>query len=135
MGDPIPTAPDYGLDAPGVVQNLTIGGIACFVAGTVLSVVARPVGSLLSYGLLAWGLLAGASMCVVAFLMTRSSRRGKLMERDALLDSLGLAGNEVVLDLGCGRGLLAVGAAKRLPTGRVIAVDLWNPKDQKGANH
>ena len=37
-------------------------------------------------------------------------------------------GNETVLDIGTGRGLLAIGAAKRLRTGTVTAIDIWTPR-------
>jgi SAM-dependent methyltransferase len=127
------SAPDYGLDAPSVVRNLAIGAVACIASGLLLFVALRPVNSLLGAILLLWGAVAGSSMGIVALLMTRSSRTGKLKERDELLASLGLAGDEVVVDLGCGRGLLAIGAAKYLSTGMVIGLDLWNPKDQRGA--
>jgi ubiquinone/menaquinone biosynthesis C-methylase UbiE len=62
--------------------------------------------------------------------MVHSSRRGKLVERDRLLDGLGLRGDEDVLDVGCGRGLLLLGAAKRLPRGRAVGIDVWSAKDQ-----
>jgi arsenite methyltransferase len=35
-----------------------------------------------------------------------------------------------VLDVGCGHGLLLVGAAKHLSTGRAIGIDLWSTRDQ-----
>jgi ubiquinone/menaquinone biosynthesis C-methylase UbiE len=57
---------------------------------------------------------------------------GKLRERDRLLDALELTGAEKVLDSGCGRGLMAIGAAKRLKSGRVTGVDVWNPQDLSG---
>jgi ubiquinone/menaquinone biosynthesis C-methylase UbiE len=62
--------------------------------------------------------------------MLHSSRRGKLIERDRLLDGLGLRGDELVLDVGCGRGLLLIGAAKRVPAGRAVGVDVWSQADQ-----
>jgi ubiquinone/menaquinone biosynthesis C-methylase UbiE len=43
-----------------------------------------------------------------------------------------LKGNETVLDAGCGRGLLLIEAAKHLPRGRAIGVDLWQTMDQSG---
>jgi arsenite methyltransferase len=64
--------------------------------------------------------------------MVRSSRVGKLWERDRILDGLDLRGDERVLDVGCGRGLLLIGAAKRLTTGRAVGVDLWRRQDQAG---
>ena len=39
-------------------------------------------------------------------------------------------GCEQVLDVGCGRGLMLIGAAKRLNTGRAIGVDIWKMEDQ-----
>ncbi len=36
-----------------------------------------------------------------------------------------MRGDETVLDLGCGRGAVLLAAAKRLPHGRAIGVDLW----------
>ena len=36
-----------------------------------------------------------------------------------------MEGNERVLDVGCGRGLLTVGAARRLLNGKVVGMDVW----------
>ena len=36
------------------------------------------------------------------------------------------------MDVGCGRGLLLIGAAKRLTTGRAIGLDVWRRQDQAG---
>ena len=49
-------------------------------------------------------------------IMTWSSKVGKLRERERLMDALGLRGDETVLDVGCGRGLLLNAAARRLTT-------------------
>jgi ubiquinone/menaquinone biosynthesis C-methylase UbiE len=50
---------------------------------------------------------------------------GKLRLRDRLLHSLHWSGHEHVLDVGCGRGLLLVGAARRLTDGKAVGVDRW----------
>ena len=63
--------------------------------------------------------LIGLVFLAVGAVMVWSSRVAKLRLRDQLLDSLTLRGDEKVLDVGCGRGLLAIGAAKRLKTGKV----------------
>lgn len=54
----------------------------------------------------------------------------KFRERDWLLDQLQLEGDETVLDAGCGRGLLLIGAAKRLSTGKAHGLDMWAQEDQ-----
>jgi ubiquinone/menaquinone biosynthesis C-methylase UbiE len=41
-------------------------------------------------------------------------------------------GDEAVLDVGCGRGLLLIGAAKRLTTGKATGIDLWQGEDLAG---
>ncbi|SOE06623.1 Methyltransferase domain-containing protein [Streptomyces sp. Ag109_G2-15] len=41
------------------------------------------------------------------------------------LDQAALKGDEQLLDLGCGHGAVLIEAARRLPTGHVVGVDLW----------
>ncbi len=54
-----------------------------------------------------------------------ATRAGKFVVWDRVLDDLRLHGDETVLDLGCGRGAVLLAAAKRVPRGRAIGVDLW----------
>jgi arsenite methyltransferase len=54
-----------------------------------------------------------------------ATRSGKFLVWDGVLDDLELRGDETLLDLGCGRGAVLLAAAKRLPRGRAIGVDLW----------
>ena len=68
----------------------------------------------------------------IAWFKIHSSREGKLALREQLLDQLDLRGDERVLDVGCGRGLLAIGAAQRLKTGKVTGIDVWNPQELSG---
>jgi len=81
-----------------------------------------------------WGIFAGGSMLLTALWMVWSSKVGKLHKRRTLIASLNLIGDETVLDAGCGRGLLLIEAAKHLPHGKAIGVDLWQAADQSG-NH
>ena len=111
-------AVDYGLDAPIVVGTLGAGGVAALIAGFALGRVALAV--------------AGLSLLLTAVAMAWSSIVGKVRAVETLLSDLGLAGDERLLDVGCGRGLLLVAAAKRLPCGSVVGVDRWRARDQSG---
>jgi ubiquinone/menaquinone biosynthesis C-methylase UbiE len=75
--------------------------------------------------------LAGGGLVAQAALYLHATRAGKFRVWDELLDELRLRGDETVLDMGCGRGAVLLAAAKRLPRGRAIGVDLWQA-DQTG---
>jgi arsenite methyltransferase len=116
--------PNYGIDAPTAVRNLILGGAAAIVL------------AVFSY-LLDWGLTRMATSIAVGWLgiagwMVWDSKVGKLWARDRVLDGLALRGDETVLDVGCGRGLLLIGAAKRLTTGKAVGVDIWQTEDLSG---
>jgi SAM-dependent methyltransferase len=117
--------PDYGIDAPGVVQGLTAGGVACFAfaaAGLWLSVVWLAI---------VLGMI-GAVLLIEAGLMMYNALRGKFRHRDRILGHVAWRGDERVLDVGTGRGLLLIGAAKRLTSGRAVGTDIWSGKDLSG---
>lgn len=64
--------------------------------------------------------------------MLHYSKVGKLKLRDRLLSLIPWRGDEMVLDVGCGRGLLLAGAAQRLTSGKAIGVDIWLPHAVSG---
>jgi SAM-dependent methyltransferase len=123
---------DYGLDAPRIVHSMFSRAAWIIAIALVLYVVNHseyPGPAARMCGVLA---LIGLSFLGVGAVMVWSSRVAKLRLRDQLLDSLALRGDERVLDVGCGRGLLAIGAAKRLKNGKVVGIDVWNPIDLSG---
>ncbi|MFZ0333355.1 MAG: class I SAM-dependent methyltransferase [Candidatus Acidiferrales bacterium] len=122
--------PDYGLDAPGVFRGLLIGGLAAAIAGFLLARWALGGHSVSLIGLGFAIQNTGIGCLIGAAMMFASSRYGKLRVRDRLLRGLNLRGDEAVLDVGCGHGLLLIGAAKRLPQGRAVGIDLWSQVDQ-----
>ena len=120
------TTPDYGLDAPLLVKRMFSRGAWTIAIGVAVFFINKtdnpgPAGTLLAVFL-----AIGAIFLAVGGYMVWSSRTGKLQLRETLLDSLALQGEEKVLDAGCGRGLMTVGAAKRLKTGKTTGVDVWD---------
>jgi arsenite methyltransferase len=122
------SAPSYGLDAPSVVRNLIFGGVAGLVLVGVIAW--QSVLPPWLTGTLAWigGITAAVCFAEAAYCIW-SSKVGKLRQREVLLDQAQLGGGEALLDVGCGRGLLLIGAAKRLPRGRAVGIDLWQAED------
>ena len=71
------------------------------------------------------------ALIVAGFGVRRFSRRGKFEVWARLLTRVGLHGDERVLDLGCGRGAVLLTAAKLVPHGSAVGVDIWRA-DQTG---
>jgi arsenite methyltransferase len=116
---------DYGVDSPKMVLVLGALGVLFAVWGVVVTAtqgVAPAVGPWVA------ALLCGAA----AGYMIRSSRVVKPEIWARGLDGLELKGRERALDVGCGRGLVTVGLAERLPKGSVVGVDIWRGRDQTG---
>ena len=89
---------------------------------------------LLVSGRILFGLgIAGVAvlMMTVSVSVWRFSRRGKFEVWARLLTGIGLRGDERVLDLGCGRGAVLLTAAKLVPHGSAVGVDIWRA-DQTG---
>ena len=105
----------YGLDAPGVLAGTSCGGAVLVVVGLVVSPVV---------------LGAGIVLLVYAAFHLWGSAFGKLRAAKRMLDQLPWRGDEAVLDVGCGHGLLLIEAGRRLPTGHATGVDVWSGKDQ-----
>jgi hypothetical protein len=128
---------DYGIDAPGVRRGMFSaagGGAALAIVGALLihrSTGMAAVAAQIACGLGVLATLYGTGMGAY---MTFSSRITKRRTRERLLDLAHTVapwtGDEHVLDVGCGRGLMMIGAARRLSTGTAVGVDLWRAEDQ-----
>ncbi|MFK2879432.1 class I SAM-dependent methyltransferase [Rhodanobacter hydrolyticus] len=117
--------PRFGIDAPTLVLGFAIGGPLLLVLGCVGN---RVLPSALAGTMIG----TGAVMATEAVLMTLSSLYGKRILLRRMVDALGLHGDEKALDVGCGRGMLLLETASRLPRGRVTGLDLWSTRDQSG---
>ena len=118
--------PDYGLDGGRAVRAMFIIGLAAVIGGFLPQRWTPNQHLGLAYTLQ----ILGVGFLTLAALMYASSRFGKLRARDRLLARLHLRGDEAVLDVGCGHGLLLIGAAKLLPRGHAVGIDLWSQWQQ-----
>lgn len=117
--------PRFGIDAPTLVLGFAIGGPLLFALGAG-GLRVLPAG-------LAWAMVyTGVVMAAEAILMTLSSLYGKRVLLRRMVGALALHGDEQALDVGCGRGMLLLETASRLPRGRATGLDLWSTRDQSG---
>jgi SAM-dependent methyltransferase len=130
---PVPAGPpDYGLDAPHQFRSMLWRGGMLLALGIGFLVMNQ--GDASRGGIAMFAILGciGLGFLGTAALMRYTSRVTKLQIRDEMLDALPWRGDEKVLDVGCGRGLLAIGAAKRLRNGKVTGIDCWSAEDLSG---
>jgi len=113
---------NYGIDAPTVLRNLSIASVTGITVGLALIHYVGPIGR----PFLSTGLGCGVGALVLLW----SSLVGKFWTRDALLKAVPWRGDEQVLDVGCGHGLMLIGAAKRLTSGHATGIDIWQNVDQ-----
>lgn len=108
---------NYGIDAPTVVRNLLIAGVLV----SVISVIFK-----LPF------IWTGIALILTGCIMLSASLFFKLRLRDRIINSLNLRGDEQILDVGCGHGLMLIGASKKLTSGKAIGIDIWQKVDQAG---
>jgi SAM-dependent methyltransferase len=126
---------DYGLDAPGMVRNLILVSVVGFIAWITAAAgwwSGRVVAGHLIFPISRMAIWPAAGCGFMACWMIYDSKIGKVRDREKLLDRIRWTGAERVLDVGCGRGLLLIGAAKRLSSGSAVGIDLWQAEDLSG---
>lgn len=132
MSDSRTAKPDYGIDAPGVVRNLLLAGTAGLLLwASIAAGLWSGMLGMFKVGRMGLGVAIG---CLgMGTYMFWSSRFGKLKEREQQLACVEWRGDETVLDVGCGRGLLLVGVARRLAKGgKAFGIDIWQAQDLSG---
>ncbi|HQR08384.1 MAG TPA: class I SAM-dependent methyltransferase [Gemmatales bacterium] len=131
LASPAGLKADYGIDAPELCRLFLLGGGTGVVTGSIIWRLSDDLQGV-------WQIIApmvfwpGLSFLLTGLAMVWGSKVGKLRLRDRILDQLHLTGDEQALDVGCGRGLMLLGLARRLSTGRGVGIDLWQAQDQSG---
>ena len=116
---------EYGYDAPyGLIFFVSLGVLMGL--GAVVTWWHMLIPGAVAFALYSVFFLGNA----ISFFYT--TRRGKFLEWERILNGLHMRGDEMVLDMGCGRGAVLTAVARRLTTGRVTGVDIWSTTDQSG---
>ena len=118
-------SPDYHVHVnrfythPWIASLLTVGLIAVWI----ILFRAKPVIAIITIVitlLAAWFYL---SFCLILKKYTNINKR--INDRTDLLDDIEIKGDEFLLDVGCGNGILILEAAKRLRSGKATGIDIW----------
>src|SRR4051794_23199859 len=108
---------NYGIDAPTLVLRFAAIGTCLLLGGAVI--VGRDLGlpNWIRF-LIPPALITGMWFLLTALVMLWGSKLGKLRLRDRVIGGIAWRGDERVLDVGCGHGLMLIAAAKRLQSGK-----------------
>ncbi|MEY8001745.1 class I SAM-dependent methyltransferase [Clostridium sp. Mt-5] len=118
--------PNYGFDgSPFGVTIVCFVGVVCFGGGVTLITFPSLNLKIVAFVLM----LCGFLMILVCGSYLYYIKLGKLHRRNKMISMIDWKGNEKVLDIGTGRGLLMIGAAKKLTLGKSIGIDIWNSGD------
>ena len=117
---------NYGFDAPAIMRNLCIFGFLAILIGFVIPIfLDNLVVIYLSYFIV----LVGFVLATLGISMFVYGIKGKFNIRKLMLSKIDWKGDEMVLDIGSGTGLLMNGAAQHLTTGKSIGIDIWRAED------
>lgn len=116
---------DYNLKLPPLFRHLALAGTAGVVIGVVLWHV-LPASQGVALVALILGLVHLLPAAVVWLIINRlqASRFGI---RERIIRSVPWRGDEQVLDVGTGSGIMLFGCAKQLSSGKAVGIDIWLP--------
>ena len=133
MAPSLTPKPDYGVDAPAVMRNFFVFGLLCLLFAIFAPHIVHLGPVAINVRSFYW---PAGFLLAEGFLFLLYVKVGKSRHRDFMLSLHPWRGDEDVLDVGCGRGLLLAGAAKRIAslngTGHATGIDVWSNVDMGG---
>ncbi len=118
--------PDYDFHMPKLITYPLPVGFISFLLGGLLYFFLRETQPRIAPILVGISILLGMVYVGIFALLNRiTSLERRLKDRDKLMEEIPWLGDETVLDVGCGNGILTMSAAKRLSSGKVIGTDIW----------
>lgn len=120
-------AADYRYNVPMVIKLMAVVGVILVVVG-IGAIVVDEFSVLAALAIVGGGLLIAPRMIVTSILRTFQDLRYHI--RDAIVLGVQWRGDEHVLDIGVGSGLMLFECAKQLKSGRAVGIDLF--KDGSG---
>ena len=128
FSDSVSKTPDYELHLPRfLTYPIPVSIVGAITAAAIYFVLPEyPVSAGLTAGIIFFIGIAYAGFSKIVKRVTNVERR--LKARDELIAEIAWKGDENVLDVGCGNGILILGAAKRLTSGKAIGIKIWTEK-------
>ena len=117
----------YGIETPELLGALA--GISLFLLAAALIADKVQLRWLVAGFLGALFCLISLFLILLAVWLGWSYFLGKGRSSQQVLAALRLKGKEKLLDLGCGRGLILIEAAKKITKGKCVGLDDWSQKD------
>ncbi|HME18996.1 MAG TPA: class I SAM-dependent methyltransferase [Nitrososphaerales archaeon] len=116
----------FGIDSPIIIMGLVAMGMVTILIGFFVYYALFLHNPLAARGTLVADASVGALLIGLAASLSFNSSVGKPREARFLARTLPWGGDEVALDVGCGRGHFSTEAAKMLSSGYVASIDHWS---------